>query len=158
HPRGAASPAATAAGGAGAARGLRPLRRRRGGIPGRFTRRGQDAALTRSGAVPCPLQREGRVAMSIETSPACTLGLTRDDLSGGRDGFPGDADRERTRPHMAPCAACQERLADFDALAQVLLRQPVPAPDARLWAAIQSAAERRTRQSVSHLLLPLSAR
>jgi len=80
--------------------------------------------------------------MSIEIAPACALGLTRDDLSGWRDGFLGVAERERIRAHVATCAACGERLADFDAIAHELRRQRVPEPDARLWTAVQSAATR----------------
>ncbi len=86
--------------------------------------------------------------MSIETAPACVLGLTHEALSALRDGLLSVTEHERLQGHVASCSTCEARLADFDAIAAELRRQHVPEPDARLWAAVRSAATQPRRAAL----------
>lgn len=84
--------------------------------------------------------------MSISSPPACPLGVTHDTLSALRDGFLEQEERERLDTHVAGCAACTARLADFDVLAQVLQSQRVPVPDARLWESVARTVSQPSRR------------
>jgi hypothetical protein len=87
--------------------------------------------------------------MSIETAPACALGLTHATLSALRDGFLPLVEQARLREHIAGCEACQSRLADFDAIAGEMRDQRVPSPDERLWRAVSAAIATRSRAKLA---------
>ncbi len=89
--------------------------------------------------------------MSIETAPACALGLSHETLSALRDGLLPAAEQERVRTHIATCAACQALLTDFDMIAAELRGQRVPTLDERLWRGLQAAITNSPRVN-----LPLS--
>lgn len=99
--------------------------------------------------------------MSIETAPACALGLSHETLSALRDGLLPAEEREWLRAHSATCAACQGRLADFDLIAAQLRGQSVPVPDEGLWHGVQAAivSPRRPALRLSNkLALPLPSK
>jgi hypothetical protein len=87
--------------------------------------------------------------MSTGTIPACTLGLTVEVLSAWRDESLPRAERARLAAHLASCPACHDRLAQYDAIAAELRAQPVPVPDARLWAAVRAGMAGGARSSRS---------
>jgi hypothetical protein len=81
--------------------------------------------------------------MSTGTIPACGLGLTAATLSAWRDAALSLAEMERVGAHIAQCSACQERLAEYNAVARRLRAQRVPEPDERLWRAVRAEMARR---------------
>jgi hypothetical protein len=93
--------------------------------------------------------------MSTGTIPACELGLTTATLSAWHDQMVSAAEAERVRAHLAQCAACQGRLAEYGAIAQALRAQHVPTPDARLWLVVRSGmSERRAGSARFVFLIP----
>jgi photosystem II stability/assembly factor-like uncharacterized protein len=74
--------------------------------------------------------------MTIENLPVCEHGIPAHALSAWRDGDQPASEAERITAHLAECAASRMRLADYDALVQVLRAQPVPPADERLWQAV----------------------
>ena len=73
--------------------------------------------------------------MSLDTLPTCPLGLTAENFSGWRDGDLSSDRMQRIESHLAACAACQQRLAGFQRIADDLqLIIPEPALDvAHFW-------------------------
>ncbi len=65
--------------------------------------------------------------------PTCALGLAPATLSAWRDAMLDPAESARVESHLAGCAACQVRLAEYETIAGALRAERVPAPDARLW-------------------------
>jgi len=66
--------------------------------------------------------------MTSEPLPGCALGLSVDDLSAWRDGALDGAATARLNAHIAGCAACRARLAEYDVIAQGLRAIPTPMP------------------------------
>ncbi|HLZ25214.1 MAG TPA: zf-HC2 domain-containing protein [Ktedonobacterales bacterium] len=66
--------------------------------------------------------------MSADTIPVCAEGQTAASLSEWRDGALSPAEAERLRQHIESCAACQSRLAEYDAIADGLRAIHVPDP------------------------------
>src|SRR5258708_19693615 len=94
--------------------------------------------------------------MSPERIPACALGLTAATLSAWRDQSLSAAEAEQIRAHVAPCPACQQRLADYEAIAHALRAQRVLAPDERLWRAVRAGmAQPRQRAPLNLPHVPL---
>ena len=94
--------------------------------------------------------------MSAEPIPACALGLTAATLSAWRDQSLSAAEAEQIRAHAARCPACQQRLADYEAIAHALRAQRVPAPDERLWRGVRAGmAQSRQRAPLNLPRVPL---
>jgi photosystem II stability/assembly factor-like uncharacterized protein len=94
--------------------------------------------------------------MSAEPIPACALGLTAARLSAWRDQSLSAAEAEQIRAHVARCPACQQRLADYEAIAHALRAQRVPAPDERLWRGVRAGmAQPRQRAQLNLPRVPL---
>jgi YVTN family beta-propeller protein len=66
--------------------------------------------------------------MSDATIPGCALGVTVQTLSAWRDQALPAQEQERMRVHIAGCASCQRRLAQYDAVARALKTLPTPEP------------------------------
>jgi photosystem II stability/assembly factor-like uncharacterized protein len=75
--------------------------------------------------------------MTIENLSACEHGIPAHTLSAWRDGDLPAGEAQRIAAHIAECAASRARLADYDALLQVLRAQRVPPADERLWPAVR---------------------
>jgi photosystem II stability/assembly factor-like uncharacterized protein len=103
------------------------------------------------------------MSMSTDRIPACAEQRTASTLSAWRDGLLAAADARRLEQHIAACAACRARLADYDALAAGLRTLQVPAPvggygrNPRLWPSSRRStppAFRRSPASRPHSVLP----
>jgi YVTN family beta-propeller protein len=66
--------------------------------------------------------------MSDATIPGCALGVSVQALSAWRDQALSAVEQERMRVHIAGCASCQRRLAQYDAVARALKTVPTPEP------------------------------
>jgi hypothetical protein len=66
-------------------------------------------------------------------SPTCALGLAPATLSAWRDAMLDATEAARVAAHIAGCAGCRARLADYETIANQVRAERVPAPDARLW-------------------------
>lgn len=81
--------------------------------------------------------------MTIPTAPGqpvCPLGVSERTLSALRDASVSRVGADRLNAHVATCAACRERLAALDSLADILRSEHPPEPDGRLWPAITTAS------------------
>ncbi len=93
--------------------------------------------------------------MSTQTPPACADGIRAATLSAWRDDRLSPARASRLVVHLAQCAACQARLAAYDALAQRLRAQTVPGPDARLRRTLRARIARFERTAAQRWPRPL---
>jgi hypothetical protein len=86
--------------------------------------------------------------MNNGTIPACASGLNAATLSAWRDSALSAAEAERVRVHVARCAACQERLAEYEAIARIVRGQHLSEPDERLWRGVRAdmASQRAGRR------------
>jgi virginiamycin B lyase len=66
--------------------------------------------------------------MSDAMIPGCALGVSVHTLSAWRDLALPAQEQERMRAHIAGCASCQRRLAQYDAVARALRILPTPEP------------------------------
>jgi hypothetical protein len=73
----------------------------------------------------------------------CAERIGGETLSAWRDDLLSSDEMARLRAHTPGCAACQERLADFDAVAAALLRQRELEPSERIVEGVWRAAARR---------------
>ena len=74
----------------------------------------------------------------------CVEGVPTDQLSALRDEALPAAEAERLREHIASCAACRARLADFDALASTLRGQRELDPGDRILEGVHARLARRS--------------
>ncbi|HEV7129324.1 MAG TPA: hypothetical protein VGN32_17960 [Ktedonobacterales bacterium] len=93
--------------------------------------------------------------MSTQTPPACADGISTVTLSAWRDDRLSLARASRLVVHLAQCAACQARLAEYDALAQLLRAQTVPGPDTRLRRTLRARIARIERTAAPRWPRPL---
>lgn len=82
----------------------------------------------------------------------CDQHVSGEMLSAWRDSLLPPAEMERIRAHAAGCAACQARLAGFEAVARALLQQREIEPDGRLLADLRARAAQARRRGRIHLL------
>jgi len=66
--------------------------------------------------------------MSTDTVPGCILEFSVATLSAWRDGALLPAEAQRLQAHIPDCAACRERLAEYDTIAYGLAAVRVPEP------------------------------
>jgi YVTN family beta-propeller protein len=66
--------------------------------------------------------------MSDAIIPGCALGVSVQTLSAWRDQALPAREQEQMRVHIAGCAGCQRRLAQYDAIARALKALPTPEP------------------------------
>ncbi|HEX6122969.1 MAG TPA: zf-HC2 domain-containing protein, partial [Ktedonobacterales bacterium] len=74
-------------------------------------------------------------------TPICALDITEEALSAWHDGLLAAGEAERLASHVGTCAACQARLADFQALGHLLRQQWTPNLQARIWRGLRHAME-----------------
>lgn len=72
---------------------------------------------------------------------ACPLGVTEQTLSALRDGLLERVERANLEHHVAGCAACQQRLADFDRVGWTMRSQREPDLRDRVWRGLQRRME-----------------
>lgn len=86
--------------------------------------------------------------MTTDTTPRCNLGISDEHLSAYRDHvLPGD-EAARLRLHLAGCAACQQRMAEFDSVAWLLRHQRELEPGMRVQRAVRAEIARRPQRSL----------
>lgn len=74
-----------------------------------------------------------------EQRPAiCALGISGDHLSAWRDHLLNPREMTRIETHLPTCPACQQHLAQFDAIAQGLRAQRELEPGNRIWNHVQT--------------------
>jgi virginiamycin B lyase len=66
--------------------------------------------------------------MSGRTIAGCPLNLAVDTLSSWRDNALPEGELRRIREHLSECLSCEQRLAEYDAVATALRRLSVPLP------------------------------
>jgi hypothetical protein len=75
--------------------------------------------------------------MNLENLPVCEHGIPAHAVSAWRDGDQPASEAERVAAHLAECPSSQARVAEYDALTQVLRAQREPLADDRLWRAVR---------------------
>lgn len=76
---------------------------------------------------------------NTNTQTPCALGVSDRTLSDYRSDGLSAKEMERLRAHVRKCAACQARLAAYEALAQRLRAQHEPGSHARLWQNVRAS-------------------
>lgn len=80
--------------------------------------------------------------MKLEHASICDGGVTPALLTRWQDGTLGVAEAKRIRAHVASCAACQARLADYEVIRHAFAAQPVPNPAVDGWRTLHDRIER----------------
>lgn len=88
--------------------------------------------------------------MSANTFPACPLALTADDLSRFRDGDAPPGQERVIQDHLASCAVCRARLAEYDHIGTGLRDIPEPMLDGdRFWREVEARMGGRRLGSIA---------
>jgi hypothetical protein len=77
--------------------------------------------------------------MTTISEARCTLGITDRTLSDFRSDGLSTKEMERLRAHVETCPACQQRLADYESLAEALRRQQELDGHAALWQSVRAS-------------------
>lgn len=75
--------------------------------------------------------------MSAHATSSCVQGVTASQLSDWRAHAISGGESEQLLRHVATCVACQRTLWEFDQLAALLRREPVPEPATDLWRVLE---------------------
>lgn len=92
--------------------------------------------------------------MSDDTITECPLALTPEDLSRFRDGDLSSSRAHELEDHLATCAACRARLAEYVDIGSGLRAIPEPAlDDSRFWREVEARArDRRPARSAGRVM------
>ncbi|HEX8995375.1 MAG TPA: zf-HC2 domain-containing protein [Ktedonobacterales bacterium] len=92
---------------------------------------------------------------STSATLACASGVTPDRLSALRDGLLPTQQAQELRSHIAGCAACQERMRDYESIGAALRGQIIPVSNTDPWPAMRQAIQRdRQQRRILSLRLP----